>query len=118
MSGTGVVTGNVFVQDGVLNFAGQIDGNLTLTAGSHFGAGDLKALVTVNGQATVAGTLEVDIAKEHFVEFNGEPIKSVKTAFKSAVKLAGLGRKIEDDPAQPRYLLTDQGVGYRFASAG
>jgi integrase len=34
------------------------------------------------------------IAKEHFVEFNGEPVKSVKTAFKSAVKLAGLSGKI------------------------
>jgi two-component system, OmpR family, KDP operon response regulator KdpE len=33
------------------------------------------------------------------------------------VFMAGLRRKIEDDPAQPRYLLTDQGVGYRFASA-
>ena len=32
------------------------------------------------------------------------------------VFMAGLRRKIEDDPAQPKYLLTDQGVGYRFAS--
>ena len=31
------------------------------------------------------------------------------------VFMAGLRRKIEDDPAQPRYLLTDQGVGYRLA---
>jgi two-component system KDP operon response regulator KdpE len=31
------------------------------------------------------------------------------------VFMAGLRRKIEDDPAQPRYLLTEQGVGYRFA---
>ena len=30
--------------------------------------------------------------------------------------MAGLRRKIEDDSAQPRYLLTEQGVGYRFAS--
>jgi integrase len=28
---------------------------------------------------------------KHFVEFNGKPVASVKTAFKSAVKLAGLG---------------------------
>jgi integrase len=27
---------------------------------------------------------------KHFVEFNGKPVTSVKTAFKSAVKLAGL----------------------------
>ena len=31
------------------------------------------------------------------------------------VFMAGLRRKIEDNPARPRYLLTDQGVGYRFA---
>jgi two-component system KDP operon response regulator KdpE len=29
--------------------------------------------------------------------------------------VASLRRKIEPDPAQPRYLLTEQGVGYRFA---
>jgi two-component system KDP operon response regulator KdpE len=32
------------------------------------------------------------------------------------VFMAGLRRKIENDPAQPRYLMTDQGVGYRFAT--
>jgi two-component system KDP operon response regulator KdpE len=32
------------------------------------------------------------------------------------VFMANLRRKIEDDPAQPRYLLTEQGVGYRFAA--
>jgi len=31
------------------------------------------------------------------------------------VHLAQLRRKIEPDPAQPRYLLTETGVGYRFA---
>jgi two-component system KDP operon response regulator KdpE len=31
------------------------------------------------------------------------------------VFMAGLRRKIEADSAQPRYLLTDQGVGYRLA---
>jgi integrase len=31
------------------------------------------------------------IAIEHFVEWHGEPVKSVKTAFNSATRLAGLG---------------------------
>jgi two-component system KDP operon response regulator KdpE len=30
------------------------------------------------------------------------------------VFVASLRRKLEEDPAQPRYLLTEQGVGYRF----
>lgn len=32
------------------------------------------------------------------------------------VYVASLRRKLEDDPAQPRYILTEQGIGYRFAS--
>lgn len=32
------------------------------------------------------------------------------------VFMAGLRRKIEVDSAQPKYLLTEQGVGYRFAA--
>lgn len=32
------------------------------------------------------------------------------------VFMAGLRRKIEEDSAQPRYLLTEQGVGYRLAT--
>ena len=34
------------------------------------------------------------IAKQHFVEFNGQPVKSVKTAFKTAVALSGLKGKV------------------------
>jgi len=33
----------------------------------------------------------IDPEAKHFVEYNGRPITSVKTAFKSAVRLAGLG---------------------------
>lgn len=32
------------------------------------------------------------------------------------VFVAGLRRKLETDPARPRYILTEQGVGYRFAA--
>jgi two-component system KDP operon response regulator KdpE len=32
------------------------------------------------------------------------------------VFMANLRRKLEDEPARPRYLLTEQGVGYRLAS--
>jgi two-component system KDP operon response regulator KdpE len=32
------------------------------------------------------------------------------------VFVAGLRRKLENDPARPRYILTEQGVGYRFAA--
>jgi integrase len=34
------------------------------------------------------------IAKQHFVEFNGRPVKSVKTAFKKAISISGLEGKI------------------------
>jgi integrase len=34
------------------------------------------------------------LAKQHFVEFNGQPVKSVKTAFKKAVSLSKLEGKI------------------------
>ena len=32
------------------------------------------------------------------------------------VFVASLRRKLENDPARPRYVLTEQGVGYRFSS--
>jgi two-component system KDP operon response regulator KdpE len=32
------------------------------------------------------------------------------------VFVAGLRRKLEDEPARPRYVFTEQGVGYRFAA--
>lgn len=31
------------------------------------------------------------------------------------VHMASLRRKVESDPAKPRYLLTELGVGYRLA---
>jgi two-component system KDP operon response regulator KdpE len=32
------------------------------------------------------------------------------------VFVATLRRKVEPDPTRPRYILTEQGVGYRFAA--
>jgi len=32
------------------------------------------------------------------------------------VFMAGLRRKIEKEPAHPRFILTEVGVGYRFSS--
>jgi two-component system KDP operon response regulator KdpE len=40
----------------------------------------------------------------------------VKETHYLRVFMASLRRKLEDDPARPRYLLTEQGVGYRLAS--
>ncbi|WP_431015664.1 tyrosine-type recombinase/integrase [Bradyrhizobium pachyrhizi] len=37
---------------------------------------------------------QIDYDAKHFVEFNGKPVTSVKTAFKTAVRLAGLGAGI------------------------
>ena len=36
--------------------------------------------------------------------------------FGEGLTLAGARRKIEEEPAQPRYLITEQGVGYRLAA--
>lgn len=42
------------------------------------------------------------------------PLHSQETHY-LRVFMASLRRKIEDDPSQPRFLITEQGVGYRFA---
>jgi len=42
---------------------------------------------------------------------------SLDEAYSVRVFVSNLRRKIEREPAQPRYLLTEQGVGYRFAEA-
>jgi two-component system KDP operon response regulator KdpE len=39
----------------------------------------------------------------------------VEDAHYLRIYMAQLRRKLEDDPAQPRYLITEPGVGYRFA---
>ena len=51
------------------------------------------ARVTVHGH-------RIDPEAKHFVEFNGRPVTSVKTAFRSAVRLAGLGPRISPHTLQ------------------
>lgn len=43
--------------------------------------------------------------------------QSVQESHYLRVFVASLRRKLEDDPARPRYILTEQGVGYRFAES-
>lgn len=43
------------------------------------------------------------------------PLDSQETHY-LRVFVANLRRKLEDDPAQPRFILTEQGIGYRFAA--
>lgn len=50
------------------------------------------------------------IIKTHFVEFNGLPVKSVKTGFKRAVKLAKLS--IEDGNVTP-HIIPAAGISFR-----
>ncbi|MGB4781077.1 winged helix-turn-helix domain-containing protein, partial [Candidatus Methylomirabilis sp.] len=42
--------------------------------------------------------------------------QSTEQAHYLRVYVAQLRRKLEADPARPRYLLTEPGVGYRLAS--
>jgi hypothetical protein len=85
LSGTGIVKGNVFVDNGTIGSGWmRIDGNLTLSAGSHFLGGDLGAPKVINGEATLAGTLEVDIANEDFVSSD-----TVFTLLTAALPLKG-----------------------------
>ena len=41
---------------------------------------------------------------------------SVEQSHTLRVHMASLRRKLETDPAQPRYILTEIGVGYRLAA--
>ncbi len=46
--------------------------------------------------------------------FASDPLSS--NAYATEEILHVLGRKLEADPARPRYLLTEPGVGYRLAA--
>ena len=72
----------------------------------------LLALTLAIGPAHAGKTLTRDFLIEHTSSY-GRPVptRSLDTHIKN------LRRKIEPDPAHPRYLLTVHGVGYRFADA-
>ncbi|HEV2805279.1 MAG TPA: hypothetical protein VGW57_10160 [Chthoniobacterales bacterium] len=79
LSGSGIVKGNVFVDKGAIGSGFlRIDGNLILSAGSHFQGGDFSGTKVINGEATLAGTLEVDIPNEDFV--SSDQVFTVLTA--------------------------------------
>jgi DNA-binding response OmpR family regulator len=49
----------------------------------------------------------------------GEPLRSDRLEETLLPKrLAQLRRKLEPDPAHPRHLLTEPGMGYRFVASG
>ncbi len=49
-------------------------------------------------------------------EVSSDPQQPVDQAHYLRVYMAQLRRKLEADPARPRYLLTEAGVGYRLAA--
>jgi hypothetical protein len=53
------------------------------------------------GPPTLLPRIFKGIAKQHFVEFNGRPVKSVKTAFKKAISLSGLEGRISPHTLRP-----------------
>ena len=60
------------------------------------------------------GDLRLDPAR-HEVTHRGETLELSRKEFE-LLHLSGLRRKLGDDPAQPRYLHTLRGVGFRFSS--
>ncbi len=97
---------------------------------SRFEAGDLvvdlaSRLVTLRGEIVHLTPIEYRLLTT-FIKKSGKvlthrylleevwgPGCSTQTHY-PRMYVANLRRKLEDDPADPRYLLTEQGVGYRF----
>jgi two-component system KDP operon response regulator KdpE len=65
----------------------------------------LRVLVRQAGRIVTPGLLLKEVWGEHGAPDTG----------KLRVFINQLRRKLEDDPAQPRFILTEPGVGYRFA---
>lgn len=85
----------------------------------------LRRTVTVNGEAVSLTPIEYDLLRtlvQHAgrVLTHGQLLRSVwgagyeQESHLLRVNISNLRRKIEDEPAHPRYILTEPGVGYRL----
>jgi two-component system KDP operon response regulator KdpE len=64
------------------------------------------------------GELQLDVERRRVLR-NGQLVHLTPTEYRLLhVYVGRLRRKLEPDPAHPRYLMTESGVGYRFAAAG
>ncbi|MDH7571676.1 MAG: response regulator transcription factor [Armatimonadota bacterium] len=100
--------------------------------GPTFTAGDLhvdfhRRLVTVRGKEVRLTPTEYDLLK--YMVTNADRVLTHNMLLKAVwgnrygaepeylrVFVSQIRRKLEDDPSQPRYIITEPGVGYRFRS--
>jgi two-component system alkaline phosphatase synthesis response regulator PhoP len=87
-----------------------------------------RAEVHVDGRAVDLSAKELQLLR-YFLEHRGETLSrqelldavwgwSVASSTRTVdVHVAGLRRKLEPDPRQPRYILTLHGLGYKFVGA-
>jgi two-component system alkaline phosphatase synthesis response regulator PhoP len=87
-----------------------------------------RAEVLVDGRAVDLSAKELQLLR-YFLEHRGETLSrqelldavwgwSVASSTRTVdVHVAGLRRKLEPDPRQPRYILTLHGLGYKFVGA-
>jgi len=104
-SGAQVTTGDFTVDLGLKQVSDAAGEPVHLTPTEW---GLLEALVRANG-LLVAGP---DLLREVWGPSYGSELHYLR------VYMAQLRRKLEPDPAHPRYLITSPGLGYRFDSTG
>ena len=79
----------------------------------HLTPTEYKVLVLLSQNAGKALSHEYMI-KEIWGPFTSETYSSELQALR--VNIANIRKKLEPDPARPRYILTETGVGYRMAA--